>query len=110
VVLALLSLLLVDCNQTEKHKIKDVSQAELFVIKPETFHNHRIRIYLIGFVNGESVLQLSNDKMDFNVRMPITGNMDTSFLFDWYEENGKLLYKPITTQSGHLKIKCVYYD
>lgn len=90
-----MAFLLASCNQTERHKIKDVSSSESFLIKPETFHNHGIRIYISGFIQGESVLKLSNDKLDFNVEMPLTGNIDTSFLFDWYEENGTLWHEPL---------------
>ena len=110
VIIILLLFSIFACNQTESFQITDLSVKKEFLLKPESDKNYSIRLEFKGNVNGKSSISLESNSSGFKKELEVSGEIDTVFNFDWYQEKGKIVYEPIEVNSGELWIKYTFYD
>jgi hypothetical protein len=101
-----LSILIVGCGFGDRsHDIADVTKQETIVLKkdPDQGSIYSLTVRGEGKLDGEAdIILILNDRSHKTIRL--SGNVELFWGGDWYSNQAKVKYKPISVTKGHLKL------
>ena len=86
-------------------QIDDVTQKTVITLSSNNDKVHYIRIIITGNIDGNAVLQLSDEEGNSYKYEIKQGKVHLPIGSDWYHDKCLIKYEPIGVKSGKLKIR-----